>query len=98
MLVKDPVGRISLSEIALHDWVTANGIQPLAMHIYPQFDLAQGEESDPIKKVKVIANIKLRIKKKIEEIKASEKVITVAAGADNNCKMLNSESTNNTPI
>jgi hypothetical protein len=36
------------------------------MHVYPQLEILENEESDAIKKVNVIACIKLRLKSKID--------------------------------
>jgi serine/threonine protein kinase len=43
MLLKDPLQRPTLSEIFQHDWVTANGILLLPMHIYPKIEIRDGE-------------------------------------------------------
>ena len=96
MLIKDPGQRITLSEIFQHDWVTANGIQPLPMHVYPQLEILDKEESDAIKKVNVIACIRLRLKSKIDiqRIKIEQDLASKGILKNNN---FNSESTPTPP-
>ena len=37
------------------------------MHIYPKFEIREGESQEAISKVNIIAQIKLKFKKKIDE-------------------------------
>ena len=65
MLEKDPDRRASLAEIMAHDWVTCNGVQPLPIHFYPSINVIPADTSNAIKMVNLIANIRIRIRKRI---------------------------------
>jgi serine/threonine protein kinase len=67
MLAKNPEERLSIQEVLAHDWVTANGIQPILIHHYPPIEISEREGQEAIGKVSMIANIRIRMKKKIEE-------------------------------
>ena len=67
MLAKDPEERLSIQEVLAHDWVTANGVQPILIHHYPPIEISEREGQEAIGKVSMIANIRIRMKKKIEE-------------------------------
>ena len=67
MLTKNPEERFSIQEVLAHDWITANGIQPIPIHHYPPIEISEREEEQAIGKVSMIANIRIRMKKKIEE-------------------------------
>jgi serine/threonine protein kinase len=67
MLTKNPEERFSIQEVLAHDWITANDIQPIPIHHYPPIEITEREEEQAIGKVSMIANIRIRMKKKIED-------------------------------
>jgi hypothetical protein len=66
------------------------------MHVYPQLEIIDNEESNAIKKVNVIACIKLRLKSKIDmqRIKIEQDLVSKGVLQNNN---FNSESTPTPP-
>ena len=82
MLIKDPEQRISLLEIMSHDWITCNGVQPMPIHFYPSINVKPQDANDAIKKVHLIANIRIKIRKRISAQKLRKPPISSGFGGD----------------
>ena len=68
MLRKDPERRVTLNEVAQHDWVTCNGVQPLAIKHYPPIVIQKQDTRSAISQVATIELIKLHIEEKVKRL------------------------------
>jgi serine/threonine protein kinase len=65
MLAKDPLSRYTINDIIKHDWVTANGIQPLTIKSYLPVTIEPEDKDRAIGKINVLQLIKVKIKQRI---------------------------------
>ncbi len=65
MLAKDPLSRYTINDIIKHDWVTANGIQPLNIKSYLPVTIEPEDKDRAIGKINVLQLIKVKIKQRI---------------------------------
>lgn len=62
MFMKDPGERATLLQVIQHDWVNCNGMQPIRLiNAQEVISLSNQETEGAIKKVNLIANIRLKL-------------------------------------
>ena len=62
MLDKDASARYTVEDILSHDWVTANGIQPIALKKHLPVTLEPEDKDKAIGKISALQLIRVRIK------------------------------------
>jgi serine/threonine protein kinase len=62
MLTKNPASRFSVNDILKHDWVTANGIQPLVIKNYLPVTIEPEDKEKAIGKINAMQLIRVRMK------------------------------------
>jgi hypothetical protein len=51
MLTKNPEERASIQDVLTHDWITANGIQPIPIKHYPAIKIETQDKQSAIGRV-----------------------------------------------
>ena len=77
MLAKDPGARFSVNDILKHDWVTANGIQPLVIKNYLPVTVEPEDKDRAIGKINAMQLIKVRMKQRILSLKKNSQKLPV---------------------
>lgn len=77
MMTKDPDARYTINDILKHDWVTANGIQPIAIKSYLPVTIEPEDKDMAIGKINVLQLIKVRIKQRILTLKKNSQSLPV---------------------
>ena len=65
MLTKNPSTRATIQTVLSHDWLTANGIQPVTLKDYSSIRVENHEKMGALGRVNILQVIRVKVREKI---------------------------------